>query len=224
MSSALTGGDVDRRGDDAAGERGDDLLGGLDAGAVLRLGGRGAQVRRDDDVGVAEQRVVGDRLAREDVERGAGDLAGVERVLERRVVDQLAARAVDDPHAVAALGERLGVEPAARLGRLRQVDRDEVGLARRPRPSVSACSTPSSRKRSAATNGSKASTRIPKPCARAGRRAGRCGRSRAPRASSRRPRRRRTSSAPSARRSASRAPAGRCGRARASARRCARRR
>ncbi len=33
------GGDVDRGRDDAAGERGDDLLGGLDAGAVLRLGG-----------------------------------------------------------------------------------------------------------------------------------------------------------------------------------------
>ena len=57
------GGDVHRGRDDAAGERGHDLLGGLHAGAVLRLGGRGAEVRRDDDVGVAEQRVVGDRLA-----------------------------------------------------------------------------------------------------------------------------------------------------------------
>ena len=93
MSSALTGGDVDRGGDDAAGQRGDDLLGGLHAGAVLRLGGRGAEVRRDDDVGIAvEQRVVGDRLAREHVERGAGDLAGVERGLERRV-DRAARRA-----------------------------------------------------------------------------------------------------------------------------------
>ena len=75
-----------------------------------------------------EQRVVGDRLAREDVERGAGDLAGVERVLERGVVDELAARAVDHAHAVLHLRERLGVQPAARLGRLGQVDRDEVGL------------------------------------------------------------------------------------------------
>ncbi len=86
-------------------------------------------MRRDDDVAVAlEQRVVGDRLAREDVERGAGDLAGVERVLERRVVDELAARAVDHADAVLHLRERLGVQPAARLGRLGQVDRDEVGL------------------------------------------------------------------------------------------------
>ncbi len=87
-------------------------------------------MRRDDDVVVAlEQRVVGDRLGREDVERRAGDLAGVERVLERLVDQQLAAGAVDDPHAVAHLRERLGVQPAARLGRLRQVDGDEVGLA-----------------------------------------------------------------------------------------------
>ena len=99
-------------------------------GAVLGLGGRGAEVRGDDDVVVAvEQRVVGDRLGREDVERGAGDLAGVERVLERLVDEQLAAGAVDDAHAVLHLRERLGVEPAARLGRLGQVDGDEVGLA-----------------------------------------------------------------------------------------------
>ena len=38
-------GDVDRVGDDAAGQRGRDLLGGDDAGAVLRLGGRGSEVR-----------------------------------------------------------------------------------------------------------------------------------------------------------------------------------
>ncbi len=123
-------GDVHGGRDDAAGERGDHLLGGLDAGAVLGLGGRGAEVRGDDDVVVAvEQRVVGDRLGREDVERGAGDLAGVERVLERLVDQQLAAGAVDDADAVLHLGERLGVEPAARLGRLGQVDGDEVGLA-----------------------------------------------------------------------------------------------
>ena len=38
-------GDVDGRRDDAAVERGDDLLGALVAGAVGRLGGRGAEVR-----------------------------------------------------------------------------------------------------------------------------------------------------------------------------------
>ena len=69
------GRDVDGGRHDAAGERSHDLLGRLHAGAVLRLGRRGREVRRDDDVGVAEQRVVGDRLVREDVERDARDLA-----------------------------------------------------------------------------------------------------------------------------------------------------
>ena len=45
------------------------LLGGDDPGPVLRLGGRGAQVRGDDDVVALEQRVLGERLRREDVER-----------------------------------------------------------------------------------------------------------------------------------------------------------
>ncbi len=44
-------GDVDGGGDDAAGERRDDLLGALIAGAIGRLGRGGAQVRRDDDLG-----------------------------------------------------------------------------------------------------------------------------------------------------------------------------
>ena len=107
MSSALIAGMFTAVRDDAAGEGGDDLLGGLHAGAVLGLGGGGAEVRRDDDVGVAEQRVVGDRLLREDVERGAGDLAAVERGLEVLVDDQRPAGDVDDAHAVLALGQRL---------------------------------------------------------------------------------------------------------------------
>ena len=61
-SSAATAGTLTARRDRAARQRGDDLLGGLVAGAVGRLGGRRAEVRRDDDVGVAEQRVLGDRL------------------------------------------------------------------------------------------------------------------------------------------------------------------
>ena len=86
-------------------------------------------MRRDDDVRVAgEQRVVGDRLAREDVERRPADLARVERRLQCGVVDERAARDVEDPHAVLHLRERLGVEPALGLGRLRQVHGDEVGL------------------------------------------------------------------------------------------------
>ena len=55
-----------------------DLLGGDDPGAILRLGGRGAEVRGDDDVVALEERVLGERLLGEDVERRAGDLARLE--------------------------------------------------------------------------------------------------------------------------------------------------
>ena len=48
MSSGPTVGMFTAFETDAAGERGDDLLGHLHAGAVLRLRGRGAEVRRDD--------------------------------------------------------------------------------------------------------------------------------------------------------------------------------
>ena len=73
------------------------LLGGDDPGPVLGLGGRGAEMRGDDDVVALEQRVLGERLGGKDVERGAGDLAGLEPGEQRVEVDQLAAGAVDDP-------------------------------------------------------------------------------------------------------------------------------
>ncbi len=48
-----------------------------------------------------EQRMIlGRRLLGEDVERGARDLAASDRVRERRLVDDAAARAVHDPHAL----------------------------------------------------------------------------------------------------------------------------
>ena len=56
----------------------------------------------------------------EHVERGAGDMAAVERVLQRRFVDQPAARAIDDAHAVLGLGQRLAREdPASLVGERR---------------------------------------------------------------------------------------------------------
>ncbi len=101
--------------------------GGDDAGAVLRLLGRGAEVRRDDDVVALEDRMPGEGLGGEDVERGARDLPGLEAGLEGLEVDELAAGAVDDAHPVAHRLDRLGVDPVDRLRGLRQVDRDQVG-------------------------------------------------------------------------------------------------
>ena len=75
----------------------------------------------------AEQRIFLRRLLHEHVERGAGDMAAVERVLQRRFVDQPAARAIDDAHAGLGLCQRLAAEDAARLVGQRRVERDEVG-------------------------------------------------------------------------------------------------
>ncbi len=123
------GGDVDGVGDDAAAEGRGHLLGGDDAGAILGLRRRGPEVGRDDDVLAGEERVLGERLGGEDVERGAGQLARLKTGLQRVEVDQLAAGAVDDAGAVHHLGDRLVVDQADRLRRLRHVQGDQVGAA-----------------------------------------------------------------------------------------------
>ena len=121
-------GDVDRVGDHASGQRPAHLLSRDRPGPILRLRRRCTQVRGDDHVVAPEQRMVGERLLREDVERGAADLSGSERRLQGVEVDQLAARAVDDPNLVLHLRDRLGVDPVHGVGGLGQVDRDDVGL------------------------------------------------------------------------------------------------
>ena len=111
-SSATDHRDVDRVRDEAAFERRRDLLRDDHARAILRLVGRGREMRRDDDVVELEQRP-GVRLLREDVERGARDLARLQRRHECGLVDQLAARGVDQAHAVAHLRERVRVHASA---------------------------------------------------------------------------------------------------------------
>ena len=103
------GGDVDGVGDDAAGERRGHLLGGDDAGPVLCLGGRGAQVGREDDIGPSEDRMLRERLAGKDVERRPGEVPALEAGLYRVEVDQLAAGAVDEPRPLLHGGDGLGV-------------------------------------------------------------------------------------------------------------------
>ncbi len=68
-------GDVDGEGDEVAGQGQQDLLGDGDAGLVLGLGGRGAEVGRDHDRGQLEEGRLGGGLLGEHVEAGARDPA-----------------------------------------------------------------------------------------------------------------------------------------------------
>ena len=87
---------VDRVGHELAGERQPHRPGHGDPGLLLRLVGAGAEVRRGDDGLEVEQRGVGARLGREDVDARAGDPAVLERGVERVLVDDAAAGGVDD--------------------------------------------------------------------------------------------------------------------------------
>ena len=99
-----------------------------DAGLLLGLLGRGAEVRRHDDRLELEERRLGGRLLGEDVETGAGHPTVADRVGQGQLVDDAAARRVDDPHGRLDLLERLLADEADGLGRLGQVHGDEVRL------------------------------------------------------------------------------------------------
>ena len=84
-------------------------------------------MRRDQHRGMIHQRVAGRRrLGLEDVDRGAGDLALVEGLGQRGLVDQAAPGAVDDPHRGLHPGDLGGADDVAGLGGHRRVQRQEV--------------------------------------------------------------------------------------------------
>ena len=62
-------------------------------------------MRGADHVGMAEQHVLGGGLLDKHVKSGARDMLGIQRVEQRLLVDQAAARAVDDAHALFHLGD-----------------------------------------------------------------------------------------------------------------------
>ena len=95
-------GDVHRERHEVAAQREHHLLGDRLARLVLRLRGRRAEVRRDDDVVEREQRRLGGRLLRERVDRGAAEPPVGDRVGERVFVDDAAPARVDQPHARAS--------------------------------------------------------------------------------------------------------------------------
>ena len=102
-------------------------FGGFCADELLRFfGGRG-DVQRRHDLWQLGECPIGRRLLFEDVEPRAADNPFFKRATERRFVDQLAARGVDQSDARLALREAVVVEEMLRLRRGREVQREVVG-------------------------------------------------------------------------------------------------
>ena len=83
-------------------------------------------MRRAHNIGMPEQRIRVRWLLGEHVERCAGHLAGIERHAQRLLVDQAAARAIDDAHPFFHFGERSRVDDVLGLFGERGVQRDEI--------------------------------------------------------------------------------------------------
>ena len=84
---------------------------------------------RDHHAGQPEQRALGRRLPREDVDRGAAQPAALQRLDEGVDVEHVAPRGVDHAGPGAHRGEGRAADQAPRLRRGGQVERDEVGAA-----------------------------------------------------------------------------------------------
>ena len=81
-----------------------------------------------DDIGQLQQWIVaGRRFLCEHVEAGAGDLAGRQRCIQRRLIDDPAARRVDEVSCGFHLLQTRSVEHADRFRRLRTMDAYEIG-------------------------------------------------------------------------------------------------
>ena len=103
-------GEIDGVGDRPAQQIVRHLLGNLKRDILLRLGGGRTQMRRADNVGMPEQHVRGSGLLDEHIERGTCNLLGIERFDQRLLVDQAAARAIDDADALFHFRQRRGVD------------------------------------------------------------------------------------------------------------------
>ena len=83
-------------------------------------------MRRRDDLRQRRQPFVSGWLGLEHVQAGAGDVSRLDRIRERRLVDQLAARRVHNSHTLLAAREPLGVHDVMRLRQRRHMESDEV--------------------------------------------------------------------------------------------------
>ena len=120
---------VDRVARGSAREVFDDLVGDVEGDVHLRLAGAGAEVRRHHHLLELEQRIRGiRRLLGEHVDGGPGDVAVADRIGERLLVDDAAARDVDQARALAHPLELGGADHAAGGVGQRDVDGEEVSF------------------------------------------------------------------------------------------------
>ena len=84
-------------------------------------------MRGEDDIGERPELVVRrERFRAKDIQSGPGDFSRFQSGNEVRLVDNLAAGTVHDPHAGLHLGDRFGVDHAPRVWCHRHVDGDEI--------------------------------------------------------------------------------------------------
>ena len=119
--------DVDGREDQVTPEGGGDGLGDMGPGLVLGFDGRRTEVRCEHDLGQFEERAFGQRFGGEDVERRPADVAAANCLDQGKLVDDPAARGVDDPHALLAFGQVVLAQQSFGVGGQRQMDGREVG-------------------------------------------------------------------------------------------------
>ena len=105
----------------------DQLVGEELHGAIRGPG----DMRSQNEIGtphVQQRMPVAGRLDRQDVESGARDEPLVERLNQRRFIDQPATRGIDEKRVALHLAERIDVDQVARRGHQRAVQRDHIGF------------------------------------------------------------------------------------------------
>ena len=91
---------------------------------------RTADVRQQHDVIHREQRCGNVRLVREDIETGALDCPVLQRIDERRLVDDRAARDIDQDAFLAERCQHLGVDEVARRRAAGARDDEKIDIRR----------------------------------------------------------------------------------------------
>ena len=126
-TAGSTGFDVDGEGDEVASEGLDDLFGDRLTGSILRLAGRGTEMRGRDDAGYTDEGGLGGGFVFEHIDGGTGDLTGSDCLGKREFVDDAAAGDVDDPQVWLGEPETFLVDQPDGLAGLRHMEGEKVG-------------------------------------------------------------------------------------------------